>query len=315
MTQSDLDNPREKYSFPPRIQLRIPEEGETILSACPGEVAFYEAAFPAGLRCLYVLSLLPDVGWYYFKARPDKNLLRGSPSNRKGFLDLEGRQVGKNCNKLPALIENEAKRIVEVLMKIESRGYFEVLKILDSKTLKKYFARGCMEVSSSGRENTTSGDEDLQDSIRDMLPSSTGNFTSTEANALSNRSACTFSLSERNLFQQRRAYRCTSTLSLSSELLYGQPSLVAPSYIWPDFCMYPKASPCALVPLWILQVYSSGIHALALSVSVQRLLSSSILLANITRLMSDNSSSCVDIFPPIDIALQSSFPCSIFCFP
>ncbi|GFY88419.1 hypothetical protein Acr_06g0003590 [Actinidia rufa] len=109
-------------------------DGETILSARQGEVAFYEAAFQAGLRlpihptireilvhykicpaqlspnawrsvicslviwrhfkhhmscdefrCLYSLSPLPDSGWFYFKARPDKNLFRGSPSNVKGW--------------------------------------------------------------------------------------------------------------------------------------------------------------------------------------------------------------------------------------
>ena len=50
MTQDDLDDLRETYSFPVGIQARIPEEGETILSTRPGEVAFYEAVFPAGLR-------------------------------------------------------------------------------------------------------------------------------------------------------------------------------------------------------------------------------------------------------------------------
>ncbi|GFY89762.1 hypothetical protein Acr_06g0017020 [Actinidia rufa] len=69
---------------------------------------------------------------------------------------------------------------------------------------------------------------------------------------------------------------------------------VAPSRVWPDFRTYPKASPCAHVPLWILQVHPSGIPALALRDSVQRLLSSSILLASTTRPMSDNSSSCLD---------------------
>ncbi|GFS36404.1 hypothetical protein Acr_00g0045770 [Actinidia rufa] len=219
MTQGDLDKLREKYSFPTRIQLRIPEEGETILSTRPGEVTFYEAAFPAGLRfpihpivwrilnhykicpaqlspnawrfivcslviwryykrhiscdefrCLYSLSPLPDSGWYYFKARPDKNLLRGSLSNVKGYKKsffclwrlmgvLSEHAFGKSCNTLLVLTEDEAKRTAEVLSKIEPGGYFDVSKVLDSKTFKKHFARGRMEVSSSGGENTTSGDE------------------------------------------------------------------------------------------------------------------------------------------------------------
>ena len=50
MTQDALDRLRENYSFPAGVQIRIPEEGETILSISPGEVTFYEAAFPTGLR-------------------------------------------------------------------------------------------------------------------------------------------------------------------------------------------------------------------------------------------------------------------------
>ncbi|GFY99279.1 hypothetical protein Acr_13g0006800 [Actinidia rufa] len=75
-----------------------------------------------------------------------------------------------------------------------------------------------------------------------------------------------------------------------------------------NFCTFLKASPCALVPLWILQVHPSGIPALALRASVQQLLSSSILLANITGLMSDSSSSYLDISPPIDIAISLLSP-------
>ena len=133
MTQGDLDKLRKKYSFPPGVQIRILEKGETILSTRPGEMAFYEASFLADLRfpmhpiirrilnhyklcptqlspnvwrcvvcslviwryykhhisynefrCMYSLNPLPDSGWFYFKARLDKNLLKGLPSNMKG---------------------------------------------------------------------------------------------------------------------------------------------------------------------------------------------------------------------------------------
>ncbi|GFY91115.1 hypothetical protein Acr_07g0013110 [Actinidia rufa] len=102
-------------------------------------------------KCLYSLSSLLDSRWFYSKARPDKNLLRGSSSNVKGWK--------KSYNKLLALTKNESKRTTEVLEKIDPEGYFKVSKVLDSKTFKKYFACGRMEGSSSGRENTTSGDE------------------------------------------------------------------------------------------------------------------------------------------------------------
>ncbi|GFY93632.1 hypothetical protein Acr_09g0000780 [Actinidia rufa] len=185
MSQADLDNLRTTYSFPQGVRLRIPGDGETILSARQGEVAFYEAAFFGWLKvshspnyqghvdslpdlpcaavpqrmaighmCLYSLSPLPDSGWYYFKARPEKNLLRGSPSNVKGwktrFFFASGDEwelapgtdasesllrvsrswgtPGKSCNKLPTLSEVDAKRMEAVFGKIEPGGYFEVSK-------------------------------------------------------------------------------------------------------------------------------------------------------------------------------------------
>ncbi|GFZ01033.1 hypothetical protein Acr_14g0006680 [Actinidia rufa] len=233
MTQAELDKLGSTYSFPSGIRLWIPGDGETILSARQGEVAFYEAAFQAGLRlpihptireilvhykicpaqlspnawrsvicslviwrhfkrhmscdefrCLYSLSPLPDSGWFYFKARPDKNLLRGSPSNVKGwktrFFFASGDEwefpsgtaasntlrvprswgtPGKSCNKLPTLSEVDAKRTEAILGKIKPGGYFEVSKVLGSRTFNKYFAVGCTALSTSGGDNTTSGDE------------------------------------------------------------------------------------------------------------------------------------------------------------
>ncbi|GFZ19530.1 hypothetical protein Acr_28g0002350 [Actinidia rufa] len=234
MSQAELDKLGSTYSFPSGVRLRIPGDGETILSARQGEVAFYEAAFLAGLRlpihptireilihykicpaqlspnawrsvicslviwrhfkrhlscdefrCLYSLSPLPDSGWYYFKARPEKNLFRGSPSNVKGwktrFFFASGDEwefpsgvvasdttprvprswgtPGKSCNKLPTLSEVDAERMEAIFGKIEPGGYFEVSKVLGSRTFKKHFAVGCSALSTSGGDNTTSGDE------------------------------------------------------------------------------------------------------------------------------------------------------------
>ncbi|GFY88916.1 hypothetical protein Acr_06g0008560 [Actinidia rufa] len=50
MTLEELNTLRDTYSFPSRVQIRLPDEGETITFTHPSEVAFYEAAFPAGLR-------------------------------------------------------------------------------------------------------------------------------------------------------------------------------------------------------------------------------------------------------------------------
>ncbi|GFZ00595.1 hypothetical protein Acr_14g0002300 [Actinidia rufa] len=104
MTLEELNALRDTYSFPSGVQVRLPDEGEIITSTRPGEMAFYEAAFPAGLRfpihptIRYSISLSefrnlfslnsnpkPDQGWLYFKARNKKVLLGGYPSNVKGW--------------------------------------------------------------------------------------------------------------------------------------------------------------------------------------------------------------------------------------
>ncbi|GFZ07030.1 hypothetical protein Acr_18g0012000 [Actinidia rufa] len=201
MSQAELDNLGATYSFPLGIRLWIPGDGETILSARQGEVAFYEAAFLAGLR----LPIHPTIRkiLIHYKicpaqlspnawrsvicslARPEKNLLRGSLSNVKGWkkrffftsrdewefpsgmaADDSTPRVprswgtpGKSCNKLPALSEVDAKRTETIFGKIEPGGYFEVSKVLGSRTFKKHFALGCTVLSSSGGDNTTSGDD------------------------------------------------------------------------------------------------------------------------------------------------------------
>ena len=45
ITPEELDLLRETYSFPLSVQIKLFEENEIILSARPGEVAFYEASF------------------------------------------------------------------------------------------------------------------------------------------------------------------------------------------------------------------------------------------------------------------------------
>ena len=48
--EDELTFLRDSYSFPLSVQIRLPEEDETIASTRSGEVAFYEAAFHSGLR-------------------------------------------------------------------------------------------------------------------------------------------------------------------------------------------------------------------------------------------------------------------------
>ncbi|GFY81552.1 SAUR-like auxin-responsive protein family [Actinidia rufa] len=77
------------------IQIRLPETNEIIVSTRPDEVAFYEVAFQFKkfalslneFRHLFDLfnNLKPDFGCLYFKVRPNLTMLRGYPSNVKGW--------------------------------------------------------------------------------------------------------------------------------------------------------------------------------------------------------------------------------------
>ena len=64
MTQDELDLFRESHSFSPSVQIRLPKEDETIASTRQGEVAFYEAAFHAGIR-LALHPIIRKILYFY----------------------------------------------------------------------------------------------------------------------------------------------------------------------------------------------------------------------------------------------------------
>ncbi|GFZ00307.1 hypothetical protein Acr_13g0017060 [Actinidia rufa] len=203
MTQAELDKLGSTYSFPSGIRLRIPGDGETILSARQGEVAFYEAAFQAGLRLpihptireilvhykICPAQLSPNAwrsvicslviwrhfkrhmscdefsnvkGWktrFFFASGDEWEFPSGTAASNTLRVPRSWGTPGKSCNKLPTLSEVDAKRTEEVLGKIEPGGYFEVSKVLGSRTFQKHFATGCTALSTSGGDNTASGEE------------------------------------------------------------------------------------------------------------------------------------------------------------
>ncbi|GFS39348.1 hypothetical protein Acr_00g0062450 [Actinidia rufa] len=124
----------------------------------------------------------PIRGVFYFKARPDKNLLRGSPSNVKGwktrFFFASGDEwefpsgtAASNTLRVPRSWGTpELQQVANSVRggrqedgrgprKIEPGGYFEVSKVLGSRTFQKHFAAGCTALSTSGGDNTASGEE------------------------------------------------------------------------------------------------------------------------------------------------------------
>ncbi|GFY93183.1 hypothetical protein Acr_08g0015790 [Actinidia rufa] len=105
-------------------------------------------------RCLYSLSPLPDSGWDEWEFPSGMAASDTTPRVPRSW-----GTPGKSYNKLPTLSEVDAKRTEAVFEKIEPGGYFEVSKVLGSRTFRKHFAVGCTALSTSGGDNTTSGDE------------------------------------------------------------------------------------------------------------------------------------------------------------
>ncbi|GFY92556.1 hypothetical protein Acr_08g0009520 [Actinidia rufa] len=98
-------SPEESPMIAIHPSVRLPDEGETIISTRPGEVAFYEAAFPVGLRFPLHLTIRLILQFYnicpaqlvpnawrsitcsmaLWRARNKKGLLGGYPNNVKGW--------------------------------------------------------------------------------------------------------------------------------------------------------------------------------------------------------------------------------------
>ncbi|GFZ13608.1 hypothetical protein Acr_23g0019930 [Actinidia rufa] len=177
MTLEELNALRDTYSFPSGVQVRLPDEGEIITSTRPGEVVFYEAAFPAGLRfpihptIRYSISLTefrnlfslnsnpkPDQGWLYFKARNKKEIPEGT--SRKGAARVP-RTWGipdKHCNNPPQLYGDETKVFEEIFRSVEESGRFSVPVLLESKSFCRVFVSPDSRASRTAGDNLPSGE-------------------------------------------------------------------------------------------------------------------------------------------------------------
>ncbi|GFS37997.1 hypothetical protein Acr_00g0055120 [Actinidia rufa] len=129
MPLEELEQLRESCSISSSIQIRLPEEGETIMSACPSEVAFYEAAFHE-LFGLYKNSM-PDSGWLYFKAR----VILG----RRSFKGSE--------------VMGHPRFLDDVMSSVEGGNLYLVKVILDSKTFRRSFNLLSNPMASGGGDN------------------------------------------------------------------------------------------------------------------------------------------------------------------
>ncbi|GFZ03473.1 hypothetical protein Acr_16g0000970 [Actinidia rufa] len=193
MTLEELNALRDTYSFPSGVQIRLPDEGETITSTRPGEVAFYEAAFPTGLRFpvhntirlilqfynICPAQLVPNVwrsiacsmalwrvysnvkGWknkFFFVSGDEWEI--PEEKSRKGAARVP-RTWGipdKHCNNPPRLFDDEMKVFEEIFRSVEESGRFSVPVLLDSKSFRRVFASPGSRASRTAGDHPASGE-------------------------------------------------------------------------------------------------------------------------------------------------------------
>ncbi|GFY95083.1 hypothetical protein Acr_10g0004680 [Actinidia rufa] len=177
MTLEELDALREAYSFPPRVRVKLPEEGETITSTRPSETQLVPNAWKSIVCSMamwrvfkYTLFLFefrnlfslnsnpkPDQGWLYFKARNKKALLGGYPSNVLGGLILSCFS-DKYCNNPPRLYGDKPKVFEEIFKSVEKIGRFSIPVLLESKLFRRVFVSPGSMASGTAGENRPSGE-------------------------------------------------------------------------------------------------------------------------------------------------------------
>ncbi|GFY96507.1 hypothetical protein Acr_11g0008130 [Actinidia rufa] len=158
-------SPREDSSSPEssllgRSFLRLPEEGETIMSACLSEVAFYEAAFHAAhpqrvAQCCMRDSAVAISQGRLFSHQVQEPVWPLQESKAKysrwlyfrGYLGKPGAPrvprswgiPGKRYNKVLAPFKDEHNFLNNILSSVEGGNLYSVKVVLSSKTFCKSF--------------------------------------------------------------------------------------------------------------------------------------------------------------------------------
>ncbi|GFY89054.1 hypothetical protein Acr_06g0009940 [Actinidia rufa] len=168
MTLEELNALRDTYSFPSKVQVRLPDEGEIITSTRLGEVVFYKAAFPAGLRFplhptirrgtkkVLLGGYLSNVkGWkskFFFVSGDEWVIPEGTPREGIPRVPRTWGIPDKHYNNPPRLYGDESKVFEEIFRSVEQSGRFSVPVLLDSKSYRQVF------VSPGFRASRTAGD-------------------------------------------------------------------------------------------------------------------------------------------------------------
>ncbi|GFZ10805.1 hypothetical protein Acr_22g0002030 [Actinidia rufa] len=153
MTLEELNALRDTYSFSSRVQIRLPDEGETITSTRPGEVRNKKVllgGYPSNVK-----------GWkskFFFVSGDEWEILEGV--SRKGAARVP-RAWGipnKHCNNPPRLYGDELKVFKEIFQSVKESGRFSVPVLLDSKSFERVFGSRESRTSRTTGDNRPSGE-------------------------------------------------------------------------------------------------------------------------------------------------------------
>ncbi|GFZ11565.1 hypothetical protein Acr_22g0009630 [Actinidia rufa] len=188
------DSPREDPPIPENVLVLVPNAWRSITCALSLWRAYKYAMSLFEFRNLYSLNNNPksDHGWLYFKARYKKTLLRGYPSNVKGwkriffftsgqeweFSEGSSREYGvprvtkswsipdKRCNNPSKMYGDKVTRVGHVFSSVEEKGLYSVPALLESKSFCRVF--GPRRPMAFGEENKG------EDQPTDDVPTSSG---------------------------------------------------------------------------------------------------------------------------------------------
>ncbi|GFS41560.1 hypothetical protein Acr_00g0075100 [Actinidia rufa] len=151
MTQDELDRLRESHSSPPNVQIRLPEEDETIAFTRPGEVAFYESTFYVGGTPTTSSdgrrnsSLSQEMTESSLREFPRMLVFQGFRGNRAPQVSA--------INKPPILSTNEQESLDGILDSLLGENFFKIKEVLESKSFRRCSKLGSKLMVSSGGDN------------------------------------------------------------------------------------------------------------------------------------------------------------------
>ncbi|GFZ04898.1 hypothetical protein Acr_17g0004700 [Actinidia rufa] len=170
MSLEELNSLKDSHSFPLGVRIRLPEEGETITSARPGEPNSFPTLGEVSLALWHcgeytnIPSPSPSSSTYSTltvilnRIKAGCISRRGSPRKGAPRVLRTWDIPNKHCNNLPRLYGDEPKVFEEIFKSVEKLGRFSMLVLLDSKSFRRVFiSPGSIASGSVGEDHPEGG--------------------------------------------------------------------------------------------------------------------------------------------------------------